>query len=161
MEKIAPAFLIFMVRKLLTMRYLTTLLIVFLTLSLTSCKEHKEEPAKNQMAEVMAIHDEVMPRMGEIAKLVGELKPMVDSTAQGQKYEAAVEELQIAHKSMMDWMQNFGNRFDPDEILHGKELTEQKQEWLDEEEERVRALRDQINSSIEKAEAVLAESEKN
>lgn len=141
------------------MRYITVLLIAFITFSFTSCKEHKEEPAKNQMAEVMAIHDEVMPRMGEIAKLVGELKPMVDSTDQGQRYDAAVQELQLAHKSMMDWMQDFGNRFDPDEILHGKELTEQKQKWLDEEEQRVRALRDQINSSIENAEAVLKEAE--
>jgi hypothetical protein len=29
----------------------------------------------------------------------------------------------------MDWMQGFGSRFDSDEILNGKELTEQKQIW--------------------------------
>ncbi len=31
---------------------------------------------------------------------------------------------------MMDWMQDFGSRFDSDEILNGKEI------WLDEEEEK-------------------------
>ena len=52
-------------------------------------------------------------------------------------------------------MQGFGSRFDSDEILNGKELTEQKQIWLDEEEEKVKALREQINSSIENAEKIL------
>ena len=58
-------------------------------------------------------------------------------------------------KYRMDWMQGFGSRFDSDEILNGKELTEQKQIWLDEEEEKVKALREQINSSIENAEKIL------
>jgi len=35
-------------------------------------------------------------------------------------------------KYIMDWMHGFGSRFDSDEILNGKELTEQKQIWLDE-----------------------------
>jgi hypothetical protein len=56
---------------------------------------------------------------------------------------------------MMDWMQDFGNRFDPDEIMNGKELGQQKQLWLDEEEEKVKALRIQINNSIENAKALL------
>ena len=58
-------------------------------------------------------------------------------------------------KYMMDWMQGFGSRFDSDEILNGKELTEQKQIWLDEEEEKVKVLREQINSSIENAQKIL------
>ena len=66
-----------------------------------------------------------------------------------------MKELQNSHKSMMDWMQGFGSRFDADEILHGKALSPQKQEWLNEEEEKVKALRDQINSSIEMAEDLL------
>ena len=57
-------------------------------------------------------------------------------------------------KYMMDWMQGFGNRFDSDEILNGKELIEQKLIWLDEEEEKVKALREQINGSIENAEKI-------
>jgi hypothetical protein len=58
-------------------------------------------------------------------------------------------------KYMMDWMKGFGNRFESDEILNGKELTEQKQIWLDEEEEKVKVLRKQINSSIENAQKIL------
>jgi len=104
---------------------------------------------------VMQIHDEVMPKMGTLGKLVGELNPKIDSTEVGQKYEAAVKDLQESHKSMMTWMRGFGERFDSDEILNGKRLTPQKQEWLNDEEEKVKALREQINSSIEKAENLL------
>ena len=101
----------------------------------SSCKEEKET---SQMKEVMAIHDEVMPKMSQLGDLVGELNSKEnDSTEIGMKYMEARKELQSAHKSMMDWMQNFGNRFDSDEILNGKELSAQKQEWLDEEEKKV------------------------
>ena len=103
----------------------------------------------------MAVHDEVMPKMGTIGKLVSELKPKVDTTEAGVQYEKAMKDLQDAHKAMMDWMQGFGDRFDSDEILHGKELTPQKKEWLLEEEEKVEALREQINQSIANAQQIL------
>ncbi|SHG52187.1 hypothetical protein [Flagellimonas flava] len=132
-------------------------LIVALALMGISCKE-KEKTAEGptQMEQVMAIHDEVMPKMGKLGKLVGELKSKVDTTEMGLKYESSMKELQDANTSMMDWMVNFGNRFDSAEILDGKELTEQKQQWLNEEELKVKALKEQINSSIAKAEALLA-----
>ncbi|WP_108422548.1 hypothetical protein [Flagellimonas amoyensis] len=130
-----------------------TLLVFF-----SSCKEVKKAPeGPSQMEQVMAIHDEVMPKMGKLGKLVGELKTKVDTTAVGQEYETAMRDLQSAHKSMMDWMRDFGDRFDSDEILNGKELSEQKQLWLDEEEAKVKALKEQINGSIERAEALLTE----
>jgi hypothetical protein len=56
---------------------------------------------------------------------------------------------------MMEWMQGFGERFDSDEILKGKPLTDQKKQWLDEEEEKIRALEEQINGSIARARDVL------
>ena len=69
-----------------------------------SCKEAKKAPeGPTQMEQVMAIHDEVMPKMGELGKLVGQLKTKVDTTAVGQEYESAMRDLQSAHKSMMDW----------------------------------------------------------
>ena len=137
------------------------LTLLMLSLALFGCKEVKkadgETPEISQMEEVMAIHDEVMPEMSTIGKLVAELKPMADSTEMGMKYGKAMKDLQDAHKSMMDWMRGFGDRFDSDEILNGKELTDQKKLWLDEEEEKVKALRDQINNSIKQAQDLLEE----
>lgn len=133
-----------------------TLFLFVATLSMIafSCKEEKSENT-TQMKKVMAIHDEVMPKMSTIGSMVGELSSKEDSTAMGLKYLDARSDLQAAHKSMMNWMKGFGDRFDSDEILNGKELTEQKKKWLDEEEEKVNALKDQINESIKKAQKLL------
>lgn len=120
-------------------------------------KEAKASEEQTQMEYVMEIHDQVMPKMSTIGKLVSELKPKADSTEQGMKYGRAMADLQDSYKAMMDWMQGFGERFDSDEILNGKELSEQKQMWLAEEEEKVKKLRDQINGSIERAEKLLEE----
>ena len=107
------------------------------------------------MEEVMAIHDEVMPKMGKLGQLVANLKEKVDTTEQGKHFEVAMKDLQASNQAMMDWMKGFGDRFDSDEILNGKALNAQKQEWLNEEEVKVKALREQINSSIAKAEELL------
>ncbi len=107
----------------------------------------------------MAIHDEVMPKMGTLAKYTAELKAKVDTTEMGQQYETAMKDLQDANTSMMDWMMGFGDRFDSDEILNGKELSPQKLEWLNEEEVKVKAVKEQINSSIEKAELLLGKNQ--
>lgn len=133
--------------------------IVFLFISLVffACNEKKEETntKPTQMQTVMAIHDEVMPKMGKLGRLVGQLKEKVDTTAQGMVYQEAMKDLQKANMAMMDWMKGFGNRFDSDEILNGKELSPQKQEWLNEEEVKVKELKEQINSSIARAETLL------
>jgi len=140
------------------MKYKQLILLLILPILLGSCKTNeKKENNSSQMKEVMAIHDEVMPKMGTISKLVAALKPMVDSTSSGVEYQKAMRDLQGAHKSMMDWMKGFGDRFDSDEILNGKELTSQKQLWLNEEEEKVKALREEINNSIANAEDLLKE----
>ncbi|MBT8211017.1 MAG: hypothetical protein KJP14_10865 [Eudoraea sp.] len=134
-------------------RLLSLLIVGFLVIY--SCKEAKNEKELTKMEEVMAIHDEVMPEMSTISKLVAELKPLADSTATGQDYDKAMKDLQAAHKSMMDWMAGFGERFDHEEIMEGKALSEEKQKWLLEEEEKAKVMRDQILSSISQAQALL------
>lgn len=128
---------------------------MILLFSLSCKQEKKAEEGPTQMEEVMMVHDEVMPKMGTISKLVAELKAKVDTTSTGMEYETAMKDLQNSNKLMMDWMMGFGDRFDSDEILNGKELTAQKLEWLDEEQEKVNALKEEINSSIERAEKLL------
>lgn len=135
-------------------KIVTTLLIVCL-ISLNSCKNEKKMEGPTQMEEVMNIHDEVMPKMGTIGKLVGQLKPMADSLGMESAEAKAMKDLQEANKSMMDWMQEFGNKFDPEEILEGKELSEEKMQLLDEEEEKIKAVKEAINSSIARAEELL------
>jgi hypothetical protein len=135
--------------------------VLVLTLFGGACKEEKKDPQAEadqvRMAEVLAIHDEVMPKMNEISGLVAELKPLADSTEWGEPYRIAMKDLQDAHQSMMDWMKGFGDRFDHSETMKGKALTPEKQEWLKEEEVKVKAMRDQVNQSLKKAKKVLEE----
>lgn len=142
------------------------LLVVSILLFSVSCKDPKKGTKKtkteqeitssqNQMKKVMAIHDEVMPKMGKIGHLVGQLKAKVDTTSNEMEYNKSIKDLQDAHKSMMDWMRGFGDRFDSDEIMNGKALTPEKQEWLNEEEEKVNGVKEKINSSITNAETLL------
>ncbi|MBQ4913094.1 hypothetical protein J8L85_01505 [Maribacter sp. MMG018] len=134
---------------------------LILAVLLTSCKEQKEEKqteGPTQMEQVMAIHDEVMPKMGQLGKLVGQLKPSADSLGPESPEAKAVRDLQDANKSMMDWMQSFGDRFDSEEILEGKALSDEKQAWLNEEEAKVKEVKEKINSSIKNAEAILSKS---
>ena len=129
-----------------------------LSLLAGACRgEKKETPDQdpNQMEVVLAVHDEVMPRMSEIGRLVARLKPMADSTETGLPYLKAMKDLQDAHQAMMDWMKGFGDRFDHAEIMEGKALSAEKKEWLAEEEVKVRAMRDQVVESIAAAEALL------
>lgn len=137
------------------MRAFTLIVILVLSLSCKQTKKVDDDPT--QMEEVMMVHDEVMPKMGKLSKLVAELKTKVDTTATGKKYETAMKDLQDANKSMMDWMMGFGERFDSDEILEGKALSPEKQVWLNEEEEKVKTLKEQINTSIDNAEVLLKE----
>ncbi|WP_224484099.1 hypothetical protein [Robertkochia aurantiaca] len=133
------------------------LIILFVILFVFGCKEQESNTSQgpSQMQQVMTIHDEVMPKMGTIGSLVAELKPISDTIADPEPYNTAIKDLQDAHQSMMDWMRGFGERFDSEEIMKGKELSQQKKEWLDEEEEKVKALKTQINSSIEQAQNLL------
>ena len=52
----------------------------------------------------MAIHDEVMPKMGTLGKLVGQLKPMADSLGAESVEFKAMKDLQEANRYMMDWI---------------------------------------------------------
>ncbi|MCM5662617.1 hypothetical protein [Galbibacter mesophilus] len=140
------------------MRKIVAIVAMMGILMTLSCKEEtKKSNEPTQMEMVMAVHDSLMPKMNTISKLVGELNEKADSTEIGMKYESAKKDLQAAHKSMMDWMKGFGDRFDHEEILNGKDLSEEKKQWLNEEEEKVKALKEEINSSIENAEKLLNE----
>ena len=140
------------------MEYFKKIAFLFIfSVLILSCKEEKKDPSAEQMKEVLAVHDEVMPKMNTISKLVAQLKPKVDSTEQGMVYEKAMKELQESNTEMMDWMQRFSNRFDSDEIMNGKALTPEKKRWLQEEKQKIEALRQNVEVNISEAEALLTE----
>ena len=85
------------------------LLILFLVLNLLSCKNNDAEVLHNQ---IMDIHDEVMPKTGEIAYLYLAFRKKVetDSTiSSDQKLEILkqADDLEKAEDEMMVWMNDY------------------------------------------------------
>lgn len=135
------------------MKRIITVLCMLILIGMTSCKKELKTDDTQQMKEVIAIHDELMPKMNVIGNLITQLNSSPDSL----KHQTAVNDLKDAHESMMNWMQGFGDRFTYEEILEGKTLNKEKQELLDKEEQLVKALETKMLKSIENAKALLKE----
>ncbi len=130
--------------------------------TLTSCNQLSKEEEKFDalMQEVIDVHDEVMPKMGEMSTLIRSLEAKIDTTAQGKKYAKAQQDLKDSYDFMMTWMGDFSNTFPQKENetnADASNLSEQMKS-LEKEEVKVNQLRDQINSSIKNAKELLENS---
>lgn len=87
------------------------LLIALSLVMIVSCTDPKAEKVKALQDEAIAIHDEVMPRIGEINELAIKVKKSIpadtmDSLAviEADRALGLVRQLDDAHNAMMDWM---------------------------------------------------------
>jgi hypothetical protein len=113
---------------------------------------HDEGAGGNQALydEVMAVHDEVMPKMNDIYKLKEQLKKEIadapDIVEQKRReIESTIVELDAASEGMMVWMRNFNPL--PDSLGE-----EQARKYLVEQKERVTDVREDMLQAIDKAE---------
>ncbi len=135
--------------------YRNFVIICLMALSFSSYAQKTQQLKGDAMKEVMVIHDNLMLEMSSLAKLIGQLENKTGSDTQVNEYTSSIKELKASNKSMISWMENFGKRFDADEMFRGKALTEEKQKWIKEEKVKVNALKEQINSSMQKAQELL------
>jgi len=101
--------------------------------------------------EVMKVHDEVMPKMDDIYKAKEELKNQIANTPdmvieKKKEIEAAISKLDSASEGMMVWMRNFNPL--PDSLGE-----EQAREYLENEMEKVKKVREDVREALEKAKA--------
>ena len=108
------------------------------------------------MEGVMAVHDEVMPKMGQMAKLSIALKPLADASPEGPEAQA-IEDLKVAHEAMMTWMKEIGDTFTHEEIMKGAALSDEKKEALRIEADKIAEVKRLMLESIANAEALLKE----
>lgn len=138
---------------------LITLLFIIV---LNSCQEDesaKEVKALQEefditMKETIAIHDEVMPKMGEINKLLNELEQNKENF-ESQDYEDVTYQLKEAHQGMMTWMKDLSGTFNKDEInsgitLEDKEALTKKMKQLKEIKVNAETMKQKIVTSLEK-----------
>ncbi len=102
------------------------------------------------LSEVDKLHSELMMQMEDIYKQKEELKNKLSSTPGlsdevKQKIEASMAKLDSADRSMMDWMHNF---HPPVDSIVGEEKA---REYLENEMEKVKKLKEDIAESLESA----------
>jgi len=135
---------------------LISILIIALLASCNS-NQKKEDEFDTIMQEVINVHDEVMPKMGNLGTLIKKLDSHIDTTATSKPYIKAQEDLKKSYDSMMEWMQDFSKKFPYNEKVTAEDPTnfESKMKLLITEKEEVYALKEQINTSIENANTLL------
>lgn len=120
-------------------------LLLLLPILLLACSPSNQELYE----QVMAVHDEVMPKMDELYKLKRELKQLqADSTgsisdAQREDLEKAVLQIDSASEGMMVWMREF----DPPKEIAEADL----KKYLLEQMEKVKKVREDMLNAIKGA----------
>ena len=131
--------------------------IVLLVIGACSNEEAGEQ-WQDLQEEVIAVHDEVMPKMGAIAAWSDSLRQLQnqlqsEASAADSALTEAIEEqlLQLAkaEESMMDWMRNY--------TPPTKEQAEEEiMAYLQEEQQKINAVRDDMLAAIADAKAFFA-----
>jgi hypothetical protein len=124
--------------------------VLAIAISLYNCSSKSEKEALFE--DVMKVHDELMPKLGDISSLSQDLK--VKSAAKSSDRPAMeainkkVVSLQNASGSMMQWMRSFNTQYDtlPEKIAV---------DYLKEEKLEVEQLKKEMDSAISEAEKEL------
>lgn len=119
-----------------------------LLIGFTGCspKQNEEDQNKSLYNQVMDIHDEVMPSMGELNRLKRELKEKIENSPdlvadKKKEVEETILLIDSASKAMMVWMREFS----PEDYTEG-ELTE----YLKSEMKRVQQVKETMLDALEK-----------
>lgn len=132
--------------------------IAILTLAACGKSSHHEhqdsanagsDPNQALYEEVMAVHDEVMPKSGQIYQLKKDLQEKITKSAnlsddRKKEIEQTIAELDSADHAMMDWM----HKFQPSADSTNQEAA---REYLENEMERIKKVKDLIEISLQKA----------
>lgn len=123
---------------------------------LVGCNSEKKEQAA-LFEEVMSLHDEVMPKMGNLRSLAGKLSDRADSLAldslndnqaQTNEIRDLSKRLKDANEGMMEWMRQFEQV--EESTPHGEVM-----QYLMEQRRQIQKVRDDMINSESEAEKYL------
>ena len=136
----------------------TISLLLLIVMMFASCGEQKKNAKEELYEKVMAIHDEIMPKMGAIMKykkqLNGKIDALIEEDADANadkiaELTKAIADLDNSHKEMMNWMHGF----DPD--FEGK-VKEEVMKYLKDQENKIESVAKITNNALKNAEELLA-----
>jgi dsDNA-specific endonuclease/ATPase MutS2 len=130
-----------------------TLLVSFLILS---CANPLIEENKKLREQIIGVHDEVMPKMGELKALEKKASEQVDSlyaqdstaTAEIESLRALASQLNQAHEDMFVWMRQYS-------LEEEGKTPEEIKIYLDEQWVKVNQVNKSIQSALQQAEEKL------
>lgn len=130
-------------------------LVVFVCFS--SCIDKEKEAQNELFKDVMAVHDEIMPKMDDIMNLKKQLKQKLEDLASSQpidsvaisELEQAIADLDNSHDEMMGWMRQFNRNFEG-------MVNEEIMNYLDNQKGKIEKVGEVTNAALKRAEELLA-----
>lgn len=117
------------------------LFLVFFLFTLIACQTNGKKDQITQLkGEVMAAHDEVMPKMGKMRSMEKSLRALSANDLDSLEIRKEADALKIANDGMMQWMRNYQPDFEGTEDEYIQYLQEQKK--------LIEKVREDINSSL-------------
>jgi hypothetical protein len=134
---------------------------VFLIVSsvlIVSCSEKQKEAKDELYDKVMAVHDEIMPKMGDIMKFKKQLQEKIDALSEAEEIdsvkiselEQAIADLDNSHDEMMGWMRQFDNDFEG-------MVNEDIMKYLNDQMGKIKKVGEVTNAALQNAQQKLAE----
>lgn len=138
------------------MKYLLICFVFGFSLIFQSCGNSQEEANKKLREEVIAVHDEVMPKMGQLKSLEKNSLQMAEELANGQEPDSAkiaalkslAVELDQAYEGMFVWMRQY-------DVEDGEKSPEEVRIYLEDQIEKVTEVNAQIKAVLAKADSLL------
>lgn len=123
---------------------------MLISVLLFSCGEKGDE-LQNLKKDVMAIHDEVMPKMGDMRKVSKSLQMKAETldSISGVELKSLASDIDSANEFMMQWMRQYEPNLEgtQEELL--RYYTEQMQS--------IRLVKDSMNQTLAKGKKALGE----
>lgn len=127
------------------------LTIILLSICIISCTPSKKEELTSLEKEVMLLHDEVMPKMGELRSTQKELLALADSagtdSVAARKYHELARIIELANESMMDWMRSYDPNFEGND--------EELKAYLETQRKKIEKVNLDMTSSLEEGRKAL------
>jgi len=140
------------------MRLLQIMTVIAFGTLLAACGDNAEQLQAQQETweEMMEVHDEVMPKMGEISRLRRELTAKMEAldsteTEQIETIDATLAQLDGADIGMMDWMGDLQQL----STLRENNSHDEIMAYLEQEKEKVQKVKENMLSAIEAGKQML------
>lgn len=147
-----------------TIKLISSVLFIFI---LFNCKENPEaqelanklEKFEALKEQAMEVHDEVMPKMGELMEYSEKMQVRVNDSSASNIYAETKSKLDGAHDGMMEWMRDYSSKFPyGDPLPNNLEDLNSKITLLKEEVAEIKNLKQETNEVIENSKKLLTDS---